>query len=155
MKKLTLALVTLFLSASTLFAQEETKVKPDVYVSAGLSISNSYDTTFSYSSYPSVEVGLMKNNFSFGLVLGRANLSGFDADAASNYWYEGKAAVYVPIGKFNGYALLGIGNYFSTKRVFVEYGAGFSYSFNKFGVFAQASNWDGYWYVTPGVSYTF
>lgn len=152
-KKIFTAVISLlFLNVQ---AQETTNTKPSLYLATGLSISNSYDTTFAYSSYPSVEVGLMKNNFSMGLVLGRANLSGFDQDVASNYWYELKSAVSFPMGNLSGYALLGIGNYMTTKRVFVEYGAGFSYSFNKLGVFAQASNWDGYWYVTPGLSYSF
>jgi len=142
------------LLTTLLHAQTESS-KPDFYISGGLSISNSHDTTFSYSSYPSLEFGFMKDNFSLGLVAGRSNLSGFRTDEISNYWYELKAAVYLPLGKYNGYALLGIGNYISTKQVFVEYGLGFTRSWNHWGVFAQASNWDGTWYVTPGVSYTF
>jgi hypothetical protein len=127
----------------------------DFYLSAGLSISNSYNNTFAYSSYPSIEAGFMKNNFSLGLVAGRSSLSDFRNDDVSNYWYELKAAIYFPIGKFSGYGLAGIGNYISTERIFIEYGAGFSYGFGSFGTFVQASNWDGVWYVTPGVSYTF
>jgi len=145
-----LSILTVFV----LSAQEE-KTPPSVYISAGLSISNTRDTTFSYSSYPSLEVGLMKENASLGLVAGRSNLSGFNEDRISNYWYELKGALYLSLGKFNGYALLGIGNYIDTKQFFIEYGIGASYSWDKFGLFAQASNWDGTWYVTPGVSYTF
>lgn len=152
-KFLSFALIVLCI-AGTATAQE-TSSKPDFYISAGLSISNTHDTTFSYSSYPSIEFGLMKNNFSLGLVAGRSNLSGFRSDVTSNYWYELKSAVYFPIGKFSGYGLLGLGNYLSTSQFFIEYGAGFSYSFNKVGIFAQASNWDGTWYVTPGIGYTF
>jgi hypothetical protein len=134
---------------------QESPTRPDVYLSTGLSISNSYDATFAYSSYVSLEGGIMKNNFSLGLVAGRSNLSGFGSDDISNYWYEVKTAVSFPLGKFSGYGLLGVGNYISTKRIFVEYGGGFSYMLGRFGIYAQASNWDGTWYVTPGVSYTF
>ncbi|MES2691693.1 MAG: hypothetical protein V4658_14905 [Bacteroidota bacterium] len=148
------SLSVLLLSFAAL-AQESQQVKPKVYVAAGLSVSNTYDTTFSYSSYPSVEVGLVKNNFSMGLVLGRSNLSNFENDGISNYWYELKTALYQPVGDFNAYGLLGLGNYMSTRRIFIEYGAGFSYSFKAIDVFGQASNWDGTWYVTPGISYTF
>jgi hypothetical protein len=161
MKKLILITLAIFAFVGTSVSQtsccskDSTENGVDFYVSAGLSISNTFDTTFSYSSYPSVEFGFMKDNFSLGLVAGRGNLSGFNNDDISNYWYEVKTAVSVPVGKFSGYALLGIGNYITTSRVFVEYGAGFSYSFNKFGVFSQFSNWDGTWYVTPGISYTF
>lgn len=135
-------------------AQENTS-RPDFYLSAGLSVSNTRDTSFAYSSYPSLEAGFMKGNFSLGLVVGRSNLSGFKQDITRNYWYELKGALYVPVGKFNAYGLAGIGNYLSTSQFFIEYGIGASYAFNKFGVYAQASNWDGTWYVTPGVSYTF
>jgi hypothetical protein len=140
--------------ATFIHAQTETPTT-NFYISAGLSISNSHDTTFSYSSYPALEFGFMRENFSLGLVAGRSNLSGFRQDEISNYWYELKAAVYVPIGKFDGYALLGIGNYIATKQVFIEYGLGVAYAWDHWGVFAQASNWDGTWYATPGVSYTF
>lgn len=133
--------------------KEETKLS--YYMSAGLSISNTFDTTFSYSSYPSIEFGGMYENLGVGLVLGRANLSGFNSDRLENYWYEIKTSASKSIGVVSGYALFGVGNYISTKRVFIEYGAGISYVAGSFGVFTQASNWDGYWYVTPGIVYNF
>lgn len=43
----------------------------------------------------------------------------------------------------------------STERIFIEYGIGFSHSFGKIGYFSQVSNWDGVFYITPGLSYTF
>ena len=130
----------------------------DYYVSAGLSISNFSDSSLSLknATYPSVEFGVMKNNFSLGLVVGRGNFVKTDGlDSPSDYWTEVKAAVYVPVGNFNAYGLIGVGSYFKSNKVFIEYGAGFAYSFNKLGVFAQASNWDGVFYITPGISYTF
>lgn len=147
----TLLLLVAVLAAASGFSQE----KISKYVSGGLSVSNTRDTTFAYSSYPSIEFGFVKNNFSFGLAGGRGSLSGFDSDDVSNYWYEFKTALSLNLGNFSGYGLIGIGNYISTSRLFIEYGVGFSRSFNKFGVFTQASNWDGTWYVTPGISYTF
>jgi len=147
--------ISLLLLTTISCCQENEDTPCDFYVSAGLSMTNSFDTTFSYSSYPSIEVGFMKNNFSLGAVFGRASLSGFNADRASNYWYELKTAISFPIEKMNAYGLLGIGNYFSTNRIFIEYGLGFSYSVNNFSMFGQASNWDGTWYITPGIGYTF
>lgn len=127
----------------------------DFYMAAGLSVSNTGDNTFAYSSYPAIEIGITQENFSLGLVAGRSNLIGFDTDEINNYWYELKTALSFPAGKFCGYGLLGIGNYMSTERIFIEYGVGLSRTYNKVGMFTQASNWDGYWYVTPGISYTF
>jgi hypothetical protein len=157
MKKSILILMAMFAFIGVSNAQDTTNENSgvDVYVAAGLSMSNTYDTTFAFSSYPSVEVGIMKNNWSMGLVLGRGNNVFRTKDDISNYWWEIKTALSFPIGNFSGYGLLGIGNYMSTKRLFVEYGAGFSYCWNNFGVFSQVSNWDGAWYVTPGISYTF
>lgn len=160
MKKLFLILIavlaTTVATAQTSCCKKDSASGVDYYVSAGLSISNNGDTTFSYTSYPSIEFGVMKNNFSLGLVVGRGNfVRTGGVDYFSNYWTEVKAAVYVPVGNFNAYGLLGVGSYFEDRGIFVEYGAGFAYSFNKLGVFAQASNWDSYWYVTPGISYTF
>jgi len=160
MKNLFLILIAVFattiVTAQTSCCSNDSTSGVDIYVSAGLSISNNGDTTFAYTSYPSVELGFMKNNFSLGLVVGRGNFTGIGkVDYFSNYWTELKAAVYLPIKKFNAYALFGVGSYFEDRGIFIEYGAGFSYSFNKFGIFTQASNWDNYWYVTPGISYTF
>lgn len=157
MKKLFLITIMLFATAFT-NAQDTSSTKSsgvDVYVATGLSMSNTGDTTFTYSSYPSIELGIMKDNFCLGLVVGRWNLEGFDNDVTENYWYELKTAVSFPLGNYSGYGLLGVGNYMSTERIFIEYGLGFSRTFNKIGVFSQVSNWDGYWYLTPGLSYTF
>ncbi len=160
MKSLFLILVAVFATkiatAQTSCCSKDSTSGVDLYVSVGLSISNNGDTTFAYTSYPSIEFGVMKNNFSLGLVVGRGNfVRTGGVDYFSNYWTEVKAAVYVPVGNFNAYGLLGLGSYFEDRGIFVEYGAGFSYSFNKLGVFAQASNWDGFFYITPGFSYTF
>jgi hypothetical protein len=146
-----LILVLFVAMSATLFGQN----KINYYTSAGLSISNSGDTTFSYSSYPSIEFGGMYDNIGVGLVLGRSNLSGFRSDVISNYWYEIKTSACKTVGSASVYGLFGIGNYLSTKRVFIEYGAGISYTYKSVSFFTQASNWDGYWYVTPGITYNF
>jgi hypothetical protein len=154
MKKLIIAVFLLLTITS--FAQEDSTKSYTVYLAGGLSISNSANSTFGRSSYPSLELGVMKDNLTGGLVVGRSNLSGFDNDVVQNYWYELKTAVYFPIGKVNGYGIFGIGNYISTKQLFIEYGAGFSYSLtNNIDTFVQASSWDGTFYITPGLVYNF
>jgi len=162
MKRVILIALTMFAFIGTSNAQDTMdgssveKSGVDVYVAAGLSMSNTYDTTFAYASYPSIELGIMKNNWSLGLVAGRGNNVYSVKDDISNYWWEVKTALSFPVGKFSGYGLLGIGNYMSTKRMFIEYGAGFSYMpTDHIGIFSQVSNWDGTWYITPGLSYTF
>lgn len=158
MKSLGLLLACVFAFSTVSFSQDSTKTSGvDVYAAAGLSIGNSGDSTFAFNSYPSVEVGIMKGNFAVAAVFGRGNNVYIGKDNINNYWWEVKSCLYFPIkdSGFSGYGLLGVGNYMGTKSVFVEYGLGFSYAWNNFGVFAQASNWDRAWYVTPGISYTF
>lgn len=151
MKKLIIAFAMLF-ATSVVFAQEE-ESSVDFYVAAGLSMTNNND--FAVSSYPSVEFGMMKDNMSLALVGGRGNLDGLgsSSDGINNYWYELKTAASFPLGSLDGYGLLGIGNYIDTKNMFIEYGVGAAYMPNKFGIYAQTSNWDGIWYVTTGVMY--
>lgn len=134
---------------------DSTNVKKnlDVYVSTSLSISNSSESTFDNTSYASVEVGLCKGDVSLGLVLGRGNINFKSKDVVSNYWYEAKVTQSFPIGKLDGFVLMGIGNYIDTQKVFVEYGGGLSYKPKKVTYFSQVSNWDGIWYVSPGIMF--
>ena len=161
MKKLILSFA---LFAFTVFAiaQDTTSTKSsglDVYVAAGVSMGNTGSSaTLNQTSYPSVELGVMKGNFALGLVGGRGSFDFEGDDVTENYWMSLKSAVYFPIGnsKIDGYGLLAVGNYLTTDQVFIEYGVGMSRAFDSgFGIFGQASNWDGYWYITPGLSYTF
>ncbi|MCB9260994.1 MAG: hypothetical protein H6607_01285 [Flavobacteriales bacterium] len=146
-------IITLALCYFPSFAQDS---EISWYSSVGLSVGNSAGSTFSRTSYPSIEFGGMKKSTSVGLVLGRSNFADFNKSSASDYWYELKAAISFPIGSASGYALAGIGSYFSTQRAFIEYGLGASYMLNdNWGIFTQASNWDNFWYVTPGLTYNF
>jgi hypothetical protein len=130
----------------------------EFYAAAGLSIGNSGGSDFASTSYPSIEFGMMKGQWAIGLVGGRSSNDYSHADVASNYWWSIKNAVYFPVpnSDIDLYALFAVGNYVSTKTVFIEYGGGFSYMpTDHLGVFIQASNWDNYWYITPGISYSF
>lgn len=166
MKKIIL-LLSLMLT-STIFAQEATTETPKVsyYTSVGVSIPNLNSTSvengntvttnsqFTDVAYPSLEFGVTKGNLSLGAIVGRGSLN-FSEDAIRNYYYELKSAVSQPVGNANVYALFGVGNYVDQNHIFVEYGAGLAYSPSKLGYFVQASNWDGIWYVTPGLTYNF
>jgi hypothetical protein len=167
MKKFILIAITLFAFTGFTNAQSTTDGAPaentessgvDFYVATGLSVGNSAGSTFTMTSYPSVEFGMMKGNFALGLVGGRMDLDFGGSNSADNYWMSLKTAYYFPIGDSNidGYGLLAIGNYLSTEQIFIEYGVGASYCFDSgLGLFGQASNWDGFWYITPGISYSF
>jgi len=162
MKKILIAVIALaFSTVSMAQAVDSTETKSngvDFYVAAGLSIGNSGASTFSATSYPSIEFGFMKGNWTLGLVAGRGSNDFSSADHISNYWWSIKNAAYFPIGKsdMDAYALFAVGNYISTKTVFIEYGVGFSYMpTDHLGLFIQGSNWDGIWYITPGLSYSF
>lgn len=160
MKKVILIALTMFAFIRVSNAQDTTNTGSglDFYVAAGVSVGNSGAATFSQTSYPSMEVGVMKGNFALGLVGGRGSFDFKGDDVTENYWMSLKTAVYFPIGISNidGYGLLAVGNYLSTEQIFIEYGVGMSRAFDSgFGLFGQASNWDGIWYITPGLSYCF
>lgn len=141
MKKLLLVFAILVCSLS--YAQQ-------VYVSTGLSFTNS--DNFKETTYVSTELGIMVDNVAFGAVIGVNSLTE-SFNTIDSYWYEGKVAVYEPIGVVDGYVLLGVGSYVNSGDIFLEYGAGISKEFNNISVFIQVSNWDEVTYITPGVSF--
>ena len=156
MKKI-LILGMLFIS-TLICAQESTNdSKIGYYGAVGLSIGNSEGSDFQSTSYPSIEGGITKDNITLGLAVGRSSLADFGTELKGsnieNYWYEVKTTVSQPIGKTNGYLVFGLGNYINTSQVFIEYGVGVSYMPKKLGYFIQASNWDGLWYNSVGVSF--
>ena len=159
MKKVILIALIMFASVGITNAQDTTSTSGvDFYAATGLSIGNSGSSTFASTSYPSVEFGFMKGNWALGLVAGRGSNDFSTADDISNYWWSIKNAAYFPVGDsdMDAFVLFAVGNYASTKTVFIEYGAGFSYMpTDHLGLFIQASNWDGFWYITPGLSYSF
>ena len=147
-------MISAFVSAQEVESKEVSKV--GYYGALSLSVGNSSGSDFKHTSYPSVEAGITKDNMTLGLAVGRSNLADFGkefTDNLSSYWYEAKTTVSQPIGKTNGYLVLGLGNYVNTSQVFIEYGVGVSYMPKKVGYFVQASNWDGLWYNSLGVSF--
>lgn len=153
MKKVLLSLLVLL--STVVFAQEvekESKVTP--YIAAGLSMTNSND--FKAASYPSAEIGFMRDNVSVAGVFGRNNLAEANPEHIDNYWCEAKVAVSRPFGFVSGYAVLGVGTYIGTNgSLFIEYGGGIAKEFGSFGTFLQVSSWDGITYITPGFSVSF
>lgn len=146
-------LVIAILISGLTYGQDSTSTKEtselSYYVATGISMANNPTGDFLGTSFPSAEVGVMCHNLSFGLVGGTNNLSD------SGTWFEAKSAVFFPLGKVDGYGLVGLGTYSGSAATFIEYGFGISCSKNVFGTFLQVSNWDGVWYVTPGVSVNF
>ena len=124
-------------------------------MATGLSLTNTGSATLGQSSYPSAEVGWYRGAGSLALVTGRWDNDFSGPEALDHYWWEVKTSLAAPVGAYSAYGLLGVGNYLSTDRFFIEYGVGMSHSWDALSVFAQASNWDGVWYVTPGLMYAF
>lgn len=160
MKKLFLVLFAFF--ALTVTAQEQTTTPTTSsyapYVSVGLSMSNSNGVSFNESSYPSVELGVTRNNVSIGVVLGRGQLRGIgkDTDVLSDYFYEFKVSPSFNLGTVTGNVILGVGSYFDTSNaMFIEYGVGVSKSYGDLSYGLSYSNWNGVNYVTPSVSLAF
>lgn len=153
MKKLLLVLAVLM--STVVFSQEEVKEsKITPYIAAGLSMTNSTD--FTATSYPSMELGFMRDNVSVAGVFGRNNLAEAKPEHIDNYWCEAKVAVSTDFGYVSGYGVLGVGTYIGTNgSLFIEYGVGIAKEFGSFGTFIQVSNWDGITYLTPGFSVSF
>ena len=136
------------------FIAEDTKTSITPYIATGLSMSNGND--FKANSYASVEAGIMIDNWSMGGVFGRNNLISNAPESIDNYWWEVKTAFSRSLDFVSIYGVIGIGAYIDRDYgMFIEYGGGMSKEFGNFGVFAQATSWDGIWYVTPGFSYSF
>lgn len=157
MKKIIFLLSALLISASSFAQCDSSKCCGlDFYSSVGISIGNESDSiidNFNKASYPSIEVGLMKNNFGLGVVLGCENIF---VSSKSRGFYELKTSISHPIGSLSGYALFGVGSYFEKQSsVFIEYGAGFSYTPCAVGYFVQYSNWATFNYVSTGLTYNF
>ena len=147
-------LVVLMVMASTMSWGQCTEDSLNKYVSWCVSMSNNSD--FNSGSYSSLEFGVLYNDVAFGLVFGRGSLNGiFKNDDIRNYFYEVKVAPSFPIGKVYGNIILGVGGYIDTKRNFIEYGLGVSYTHKKIGYGVSFSNWDGVDYVTPSITYNF
>lgn len=145
----------LILSSSLALAEEVSDTSSvSAYVAGGLSVSNTGDETFAQSSYLSTEFGLCQGGGCLALATGRADNDFGGSWSMSDYWMEAKASLAAPVGDFSAYGLLGVGNYMLTKQFFIEYGAGMSRSWDDVSIFVQASNWDGIWYLTPGVMFT-
>jgi hypothetical protein len=154
MKKVVLVLA-LSLMTSVMFAQKDsTNVvsKFTTYIGVGLSLPNGND--FTNESYPSVEVGVMRNNYALGLVVGRQNFN-FSEDDISKYYFEPKVTVSLPIGLLNLNGILGWGMYINTPSSFIEYGAGVSYGAGNLTYGLIYSNFDSVNYITPNISYSF
>lgn len=115
------------------------------YLSTGLSVTNS--DNFKDSSYLSVEGGISKNNFSYGLVLGSNDLN------FKEFWYEGKVSYTVKNDYVDPYVLLGVGSYFNKYQLFIEYGAGLTKSFGNVSPYVQYSKWNGGNYITTGLTF--
>ncbi len=155
-KIMIMSLLALTLCTSTTFAQsKQPEEEPfTVYASGGISISNG--NSFMDNTFPSLEVGIIQNNTTFGINVGRSNLNFSGSDYNSNYYIELKNSVSTNIGAFQGYTILGLGTYFNTSRIFIEYRLGLGYPINDRCSFTTGvSNWDGTYSLSPGLTYNF
>ncbi len=141
------------------------KVKWTKYIAVGLSISNGNDygdntnvTSFDEGSYPSFEFGFSRENLSLSAVIGRGNLRGLgtNKDKLSNYYWEAKVTPTFPLGIVTASIIFGGGSYFSNDKgnTFIEYGSGISYTKGKLTYGISYTNWDGFDYITPNISYS-
>lgn len=153
-----MALAICLMSTAALAQTDSTKSKTSYYASIGMSIghvdpSDANIDNFNKASFPSLEIGFMRQNISLGAVVGTENVF---ASSTTRGFYELKTAVYQHIGSCSGYLLFGVGAYMENSfNNFIEYGAGVSYCPKKFGYFVQYSNWARTNYVSVGLTYNF
>ena len=119
------------------------------YLSGSISIPNTND--FKNNAFPSIELGIMNKNISYGLNVGTSNLN------SKIVYTELKTSAYTNLNRCNGYILFGLGTYLNNfNTLFIEYGIGISYSLNtRFDYTAQISNWDKVNYLSLGINYNF
>jgi hypothetical protein len=141
MKKL---LLIMGLITTISYSQIISKFKP--YVSLGVAISS--DPDYVNGSSPSIEVGVIKENVSFGLCIGRNTFDYKGDDKLSNYCYEVK-------GILNGSVILGAGQYFKSSGTFIEYGFGLSYDIKNISYGIAYSNFDRVDFISPSITYIF
>jgi hypothetical protein len=148
MKKLVVLFMAL-ISFSAMSQSDSTKkcsVTP--YVSLGISIGNN-------TSYPSIELGVCYKNLTLGVTGGTNSFSKGDLYP----WFELKTTASKQFGGVNVFGILGTGFTISSfdrkPKTLIEYGAGFSYSVNKFTYSVQGSNFYGTWYLSPAITYNF
>lgn len=123
---------------------------------AGISLSTSNGDGLGNVMYPSVEGGVSVSNWTVGLCAGRRDLaSRTGEEQGSDYFYEPKATVSMPIGSVKGFALFGAGGFFDTETYFVEYGFGAAWPCGPVDLSTQYSNWAGADYVSVGFSRSF
>ena len=160
MKRL-LPLALIFISLS-MFSQKADTTKSKIpftgYVCASMPMSNS-NHNFASSSFASVEGGFCYSNMQFGLALGRGSLAGFkmgEQDNLQNYYYEVMMYPSFPLGILTGNLIMGYGGFFDSKIMFIEYGAGASYSLNKKVSFGMSCfNWNSVNFISPGITFNF
>ena len=154
MKKRLFLLVALI--SFSAFAQTEPKSEKErnMYVSLGCSIGQG---DFQTNSYPSLEVGYVREKIAYGAILGRGSFKNAFAkeDTLGFYYWEGKVAPFYKLGPLTGSIFAGGGAYFNSDHYFAELGVGLSYRVGNYSFGASFSNWDTLNYVTPSVSYSF
>lgn len=153
MKKILFIAFGLFAMSS--FAQDSKPKSLDCYVAGSVSMPSG--NNFKQDAYPSLEVGVCKKNFMFGLSSGRLNFdtSPYGKEKADNYYYELKTYASFPIGEIKGFVVAGWGQVFNSNHTFIEYGGGLVYSIKKVDLIVQVSSWDGKVYLSPGIAYNF
>jgi hypothetical protein len=162
MKKLFYVLFAFIALTISVQAQtDSTKVKTIKYISVGLSLANSAGQSFNETTYASVEYGIVSKGVAYGLSLGRGQLQGdittnTTSQDLRNYFWEIRVQPAFPLGSVTGSVILGAGSFFgSSDAGFIEYGLGVTKSYGDLSYGLTYSNWNGFDYVTPSVSYAF
>jgi hypothetical protein len=145
-------IITFLVAALALASNAQTEQKIGKY--AAVSYSFGAGSKINQASYGSAELGVTKENASFGVAVGR---SSFDPDLKNQLFVEPKTSVtLVQAGIARGYATMGAGFWPGTNDFFIEYGAGVLFSAKDAqDIAVQWSNWAGGNYISVGYVWNF